>query len=320
MIRGANFLVAGRAGMDLYADPPGAGVETAERFVAALGGSAANIAVGLTQLGCKASLITRVSDDAVGRFVLTQLDRYGINAAHIRAAGPLMRNSLAVTETRLENCQNVIYRNGAADLELTEDQFADVNVAAYAALVVTGTAFSAEPSRAACFTAMHMAGEAGTPIVLDIDFRATAWASKDAAREVCAAAAQASGIVVGNDEEFDVLAGTAGGGRTLAQDMAQRGGKTVVYKMGEKGSIVFSDTDVIETPIFPVAAIKPMGAGDAFMAGLLAALSQGRGLGDAVRRGSAAAAIVVSRFGCAPAMPTEAELETFLDKRRGEAA
>ena len=51
------------------------------------------------------------------------------------------------------------------------------------------------------------------------------------------------------------------------------------------------------------------------MAGLLAALAEGRPLKEAVTRGSAAAAIVVTRPGCAPAMPTTAELEDFLDGR-----
>ena len=74
-------LVIGRAGMDLYADPPGTAIEEATRFTTALGGSSANIAVALTRAGGKAALLTCVSDDAVGRFCLAQLDHYGIDRA-----------------------------------------------------------------------------------------------------------------------------------------------------------------------------------------------------------------------------------------------
>ena len=78
-ISGTRFLVIGRAGMDLYADPPGARIEEATRFTTALGGSSANIAAGLVRQGCHAALLTAVSDDAVGRFALNQLDAYGID-------------------------------------------------------------------------------------------------------------------------------------------------------------------------------------------------------------------------------------------------
>ncbi|MFM7446029.1 MAG: PfkB family carbohydrate kinase, partial [Tabrizicola sp.] len=124
-----NFLVIGRAGMDLYADPPGTRMEEATRFAAHLGGSSANIAVALVRQGCKAALLTQVSDDAVGRFCLAQLDAYGVDRSHVTAAGGEARNSLAVVETRVENCQSVIYRNWAADFAMS---VADVEAVKYA--------------------------------------------------------------------------------------------------------------------------------------------------------------------------------------------
>ncbi|MEO0386726.1 MAG: PfkB family carbohydrate kinase, partial [Pseudomonadota bacterium] len=72
-LSGSSFLIIGRAGMDFYPDPPGTKTEEAAQFVACLGGSSANIGVALTRLGAKAALVTRVSDDAIGRFCLNQL-------------------------------------------------------------------------------------------------------------------------------------------------------------------------------------------------------------------------------------------------------
>ena len=117
-LRRNHFLVLGRAGMDLYADPPGCLAEEAARFTSALGGSAANIAAGIVRLGGSASLVTTVSDDAVGRYVCRELSRYGIDLSHVGRAAGDCRTSLAVVETRAENCQSVIYRNGAADFTL----------------------------------------------------------------------------------------------------------------------------------------------------------------------------------------------------------
>lgn len=306
-----RFLVLGRAGMDLYADPPGTRVEEARAFTTALGGSAANIAAGIARLGGKASLITAVSDDAVGRFVLNELKRYGIGAEYVRSVGGEARNSLAVVETRLENCQNTLYRNGAADFQLEAHEIARIDWPAFGALIVTGTALAMEPSRAATFLAMTDAGAHGACVILDIDYRPYSWASAEDARATLSRAAELSDIVVGNDVEFAVMAGPQGDGLDLARAM-DKAKKIAIYKMGEKGALTFAHGKSYETGIFRVNALKPTGAGDAFMGGFVTGLAEGFDIRAAVVRGSAAAAIVVTRVGCAPAMPTAAELEGFI--------
>jgi 5-dehydro-2-deoxygluconokinase len=311
LLRQNDFLVLGRAGMDLYADPPGTRAEEALNFSSALGGSAANIAVSIVKLGGSASLVTAVSDDAVGRYTLNQLRHYGIGTQHVVTVGGEARNSLAIVETRIENCQSVIYRNGAADFALTNQDVAGIDYGSFGAFVVTGTALAMEPSRTATFHAMALARQAGLPVILDVDYRPYSWASAADASVTYSCAAAMSDIVIGNDMEFAVMAGRDGG-LSLAKAIAEDGARISVYKMGEMGSITFHGTLSFETGIFPVTALKPTGAGDAFMGGFLTSLAGGLDLETAVQRGSAAAAIVVTRVGCAPAMPTPAELDGFI--------
>ena len=305
-----RFMVLGRAGMDLYADPPGIRVEEAARFTSALGGSAANIAAGVVRLGGRTSLLTAVSDDAVGRFVLRELARYGIDTSHVACLGGQCRTSLAVVETRAENCQSVIYRNDAADLALNETHVAGIGFEDFGALIVTGTALAVEPSRSASLSAMKQARAAGVPVILDVDYRPYSWVSAEDAATTCRMAAEASNMVVGNDIEWDVLAGGSGG---LAYAGHLDGAHaTAIYKMGEKGSVSLTGGARFETPVYRVAALKPTGAGDAFMAGLVTGLAAGLDLPSSVRRGTATAAIVVTRVGCAPASPSTEELDQFM--------
>ena len=305
-----RFMVLGRAGMDLYADPPGIRVEEAARFTSALGGSAANIAAGVVRLGGRTSLLTAVSDDAVGRFVLRELARYGIDTSHVACLGGQCRTSLAVVETRAENCQSVIYRNDAADLALNETHVAGIGFEDFGALIVTGTALAVEPSRSASLSAMKQARAAGVPVILDVDYRPYSWVSAEDAATTCRMAAEASNMVVGNDVEWDVLAGGSGG---LAYAGHLAGAHaTAIYKMGEKGSVSLTGGARFETPVYRVAALKPTGAGDAFMAGLVTGLAAGLDLPSSVRRGTATAAIVVTRVGCAPASPSTEELDQFM--------
>jgi 5-dehydro-2-deoxygluconokinase len=307
-----RFAVLGRVGMDLYADPPGTRIEQAQRFTSAIGGSAGNIAVALARQGAKSALVSRVSDDAVGRYCLAELARYGVDTRHVQTVGGEARNSLAVTETCANACQTVLYRNGAADFALSPADVETVDFSAMAALVVTGTALASEPSRGAVMLAIDRARAAGAITVLDVDYRAYSWASAVQAAEICLGVAQMVDAVIGNDDEFGLMAGAYDKGTALAQELARNGALFSVYKRGADGAITFTPEVSFASRIFPVAALKPMGAGDGFMGGLLAGLAQGHPLEASVRRGAATAAMIVSGIGCAPASPNSAELDSFI--------
>ncbi len=316
-IQANNFLVIGRAGMDLYPDPPGTKTEEAQQFFACLGGSSANIAVAINRHGGRSALVTSVADDAIGRFAQNELDKYGVDRTHVRRVGGEARNSLAVVETRVEDHQSVIYRNGAADFEMTLADVAAVDYAPYSALITTGTVFAAEPSRGATFHAFDLAREAGLPLIFDVDYRPYSWPSAEVAAETYSRAAAMCDIIIGNDIEFGFMAGGYEKGLDKARELARTTAQIVVYKMGEEGAITITPDTEFRTGIYPVDALKPTGAGDSFMGGFIAALASGHSLKDAVLRGSACASIVVSRVGCAPAMPTTEELEAFLSSHPG---
>ncbi|WP_244480487.1 5-dehydro-2-deoxygluconokinase [Mesorhizobium sp. Root554] len=311
-IRGGRFLVLGRAGMDLYADPPGTLVEDATNFTPCLGGSSANIAVALTRHGLKSTLLTSVSDDAVGRFCINQLQRNNVSTDHIRRVGGPARNSLALAESRLKDARWVVYRKDAADLDMTAADVERLDFSSFDALVVAGLVLATEPSRSASLRAVELSRQAGVCVVFDIDYRAFAWASPQEASAVCAQVAALSDIVVGNEEEFEVLSGFDSNGFAAASRLAATTAEIVVYKMGDAGAITLHGSQQERTGIFPVEAVKPMGAGDAFLGSFLAALADGRSVRECVIRGSAAAAIVVTKVGCAPAMPTTGQLDDFL--------
>ncbi|WP_050522924.1 5-dehydro-2-deoxygluconokinase [Pseudorhodobacter wandonensis] len=311
-----RFVVVGRVGMDLF-PAPGAAVETADQFTADMGGSSANIAAGIVKLGGQAALVTRVSDDAVGRFCVNKLHHYGIDTTYVTPVGGEARNSLALYESRVQGHQSVIYRNGAADFEMTVADVEAVDYSQFGALVTAGTVFAAEPSRTAAFRAFELARAAGLPIIFDVDYRPYSWPSAQVAADVLSRAGAMSDVIIGNDDEFGFMAGAKDKGLAKARDLATTSATIVVYKMGEHGAITFADGQEIRTGIYPVTALKPTGAGDSFMAGLLSGIAAGADLQAAVLRGSACAAIVVAKPGCAPAMPFPDDLATFLAAHPG---
>ena len=315
-MKGRAALVVGRAGMDLYPDADGAAIEQAGGFVADLGGSAGGISAAIAKMGCPSALLSAVSDDAVGAFVLDRLRRVGVDTSYCAVAGPPRRTSLALAEIKPAP-QVVIYRNEAADLAIAESDADRVDLGAVGVVIVTGTALSRQPSRGAVGRLVGRARAAGRPLVLDIDYRASAWGrenkpAEDEARRVLSAAARRFDMVVGNDEEFDVL-GRRGRGRDFAEGLRDDG-IDVLYKMGAGGCDILSGEGggACHIGVFAVTTVKPFGAGDAFLGTIIAKLAAGGTMTDAVRSGAAAAALTVSRRGGVSAMPDKAELEKFI--------
>ncbi|MEO0916821.1 MAG: PfkB family carbohydrate kinase, partial [Pseudomonadota bacterium] len=229
------FIIVGRAGIDFFTDP-GVALEDSTRMTVDLGGSSANIAAGICKLGGKAALVTRVSDDSIGSYCTRRLQHYGVDTRHVTPVGGEFRNSLAVYESVTQNHRNVIYRNGAADFEMAQADVEAVDYAQYGALITAGTVFAAEPSRSATFRAFELAKAAGLPIIFDVDYRPYSWPSPEVASAVLSRAADQCDMIVGNDEEFGFMAGGIEKGLAKARELAQRPGRIVIYKMGEKGA------------------------------------------------------------------------------------
>lgn len=316
-IQKKKFLIIGRVGMDLSPEPAGAGIKDACSMMVAMGGSSANIAAGLVKFGMQAALVTRVSDDAVGEYCTQQLAHYGVDATHVNPIAGEFRNSLALYETRVQDHNSVIYRNGAADFQMSIADIEAVDFSQYGALITAGTVFAAEPSRSAAFRGFEIAKAAGLPIIFDVDYRPYSWPSPQVAEDVLSKAGALSDIIVANDEEFGFMAGGIEKGLAKARTLAEKSAGMVVYKQGHLGAITFANGAETKTGIYKVDALKPTGAGDSFMAGFVASLAEGRSVHEAVMRGSACAAIVVAKPGCAPAMPDTAALEQFLAAHPG---
>jgi 5-dehydro-2-deoxygluconokinase len=323
--RALDLVCLGRAGVDLYAEQEGMALEDVTSFRKSVGGSPANMATAFARLGGRAGIISAVSDDGFGRYVRRFLSENRVDVRGLRTAPAGALNSVAFTEIRPDNCQVIIFRRGAADLQLTPADVDARYVADSRALLVTGTALSAQPSRDAAYFAMQQARAAGTAVVLDLDYRPYGWSdTAEAAQQLKLACAMAD-IVVGNREEFDVLEhGPAARPRddfASARHLLRGPTRVVVVKDGQRGCQVFDrDGAQLHQGTYSVTARKPFGSGDAFAATTLWALMREQSWLEATRLGAAAAAVNVSRNACAEAMASHAELMAFVAQHPAPAA
>ncbi|MBX3605963.1 MAG: 5-dehydro-2-deoxygluconokinase [Piscinibacter sp.] len=319
----------GRAAVDLYGEQIGARLEDVTTFAKYLGGSPTNTAVGAARLGLAVGLVSRVGDEHNGRFVRETLQREGVDTTCL-ATDPQRLTALVFLGIKdPDTFPLLFYRQNCADMALCEDDIDPAYVASARALVVSGTHLSQPGTRAACLKAMQAARDAGTQVVLDIDYRPVLWGltspglgerryvASDAVSAQLQAVLPLCDLVVGTEEEIHIAGGSADTGAAL-RSVRSHSTALIVMKRGPMGCVAFPEAiperldDGVAGPGFPVEVFNVLGAGDAFMAGLLRGWVRGEPLADSLRYANACGAIVVSRHGCAPAMPSWEELSHFL--------
>jgi 5-dehydro-2-deoxygluconokinase len=311
--------ILGRIGYDLYAVEHHRPLPEVEHFSRHLGGSSANIAVGLARLGLRVAIISCVGDDLLADYLLDVLRREGIDTRHVqRVRG--YNTSLCLTEVcPPHSFRQVFYRRDPADAQVrvADDELASVRAARM--FITNGTSLAASPSREATMTALQTARKSGLRTVLDVDYRASSWASPKHAGEAARAVLPWVEVLLGNEEELAILTGEESAARQV-RAVREAGVPILVRKLGPRGVELHADQGSYSLSSYPGPVVSAIGGGDAFAAGFLWALHSGMPLDECLSYGSAAAAIVVSRVSCSDAMPYREELEQFLVERQAKPA
>lgn len=174
-----KVLVIGRAGMDIYPEPPGTKIDDVQNFSTHLGGSAANTCVALSKLNVASDLVTCISDDAIGNYIHKKLDDFNIGNKFCRRIDKKFQTQMAVVETILENNQSILYRNNSCDLQLDRSDIDKINFQEYSSVFLSGVALSSNPSREAVFLAVEKASVLKIPLIIDLDYRPYNWESDE---------------------------------------------------------------------------------------------------------------------------------------------
>src|SRR6185436_8098938 len=234
-----DVCVLGRVGYDLYAVEPGRPLAEVEHFSRHLGGSSANIAVGLARLGRRVAIISAVGDDALADYLIGFLDKERVDARRVtRVAG--YGTSLCLTEVSPpDRFPQVFYRYKPADSQVQVGE-ADLALIRRARLFVTnGTSLGASPSRESTARALEAARAARARTVLDIDYRPSSWSAPEEAGRAARAVLPWVDVVIGNEDEVALLTGERDP-RAQVMAVLDGGAGLLVRKLGAAGVEAFS--------------------------------------------------------------------------------
>jgi 5-dehydro-2-deoxygluconokinase len=324
-----DVITIGRSSVDLYGQQIGSRLEDVGSFAKSVGGCPANIAIGTARLGLKSGVVTAVGDEQMGRFIKEQMGREGVATRGIKTDPKRLTSLVLLSVENDKTFPLIFYRDNCADSALEEADIAEDFIASSASVLVTGTHFARPNTDQAQRKAMRIAKSLERRVILDIDYRPNLWglAGHGAGEERYIKSDKVSqhlqsilgecDLIVGTEEEVHIAGGAED---TLAalKKIRALSKAAIVLKRGPMGCVVFPADiparleDGIVGKGFPIEVYNVLGAGDAFMSGLLRGYLRGESWETAATWANACGAFAVSRLLCSPEIPTWPELQYFL--------
>ena len=285
LLKGGMALIDAEAAAALYAAMP-AGVESS-------GGSAANTCAVAASLGAKVGFLGTVADDELGRVFAHDIRAAGVAFPHkpLAGAAPTARCLILVTpdgQRTMNTFLGACVGFGAEDLD-------EGMIAAAKVVYLEGYLFDPPEAQAAFRRAAAIARAAGRQVALTLSDAFCVGRHRAAFRDFVKNDAD---ILFANEAEITALYETDSfedAAFQVAGDVA-----TAALTRSEKGSVILAEGGRILVPAAPAKVVDTTGAGDAYAAGFLAALTQGQSLATCGRWGSIAAAEVIGHYGARP--------------------
>lgn len=323
--RPLDVICMGRVAVDLYAEQVGVSLEDVQSFRKYLGGCAGNIAVGTARLGLQSAMLSCVGADAMGQFLKKELQKENVDIRALKETKDHLTGLVLLGIEPPQRFPLIFYRKDCADMQLQRSDIDTALLSLAKSLLITGTGLSTENMRAVSHYAVAQAKAMQTKIIFDLDYRPVLWGltsqgdgesrykTSDRVSDHYQAILPYCDLIVGTEEETLI----AGKSDTLAkalQTIRDCSVAPIVVKKGEHGCHIYLEdiNNPLISPSFPVEILNVLGAGDAFMSGLLRGLLRGESWEVSAKYANAAGAIVVTKHGCAPAMPTFNEMQQFI--------
>ncbi|OKY54383.1 5-dehydro-2-deoxygluconokinase [Megasphaera cerevisiae] len=318
-----DIVCSGRIAVDFNPVDLNQPLEDCTTFKKYLGGSPANIAVGMARFGKKVGFIGKVSKDQMGTFVTKFFEKEGIDTTQVCQAGQGEFIGLTYTEILSPTESSILMnRNFAADLSLTTDEVSEDYIKQAKIFLISGTALAASPSREAMLLGLRYAKKNNVKVAFVLDYRGYTWKSKEEVSLYYSFIAENSDILIGSRSEFDLMEATLFNDKNdkkSAQFWLDKGNQIVVITHGKDGSTAYTQNgESFSIKPFPIKSLKGFGGGDGYTSAFLYGLTEGWDIIDCLEFGSASAAMLIASHACSQDMPDTTAVKAFIKKEKEE--
>jgi 2-dehydro-3-deoxygluconokinase len=269
--------------------PTGSALAVAETAAIGHAGAEANVAAGLVAAGHRAAWASRLGDDPLGERLRSELERRRVQLWVER--DPNAPTGVMFKDPGVDSSDVYYYRRGSAASLMAPGFLAPRALEGVTIVHTTGITPALSASCREMVDRLFLdARAAGALVSFDVNDRRALWSLEDAAATLARLADAADIAFVGRDEAERIWGtATAADIRALLPNCA-----LLVVKDGDVGATAFAlDSEPVFVPAPAVDVVEPVGAGDAFASGFLAATLDGRPVDERLAAGHAAAARVL---------------------------
>ncbi|MDX3234363.1 sugar kinase [Streptomyces sp. ME03-5709C] len=277
-------------------------LDHADELLMFCGGAEVNTAIGVSRLGIPAGWLGRVGRDAVGRKIIRTLTDEQVDTSLV-VVDDDARTGVYLREWLPDGVRRPYYYRGPSSggARLSPDDWPrswPPGLAVPTVLHVTGINSALSSSAdAAVHSMISRARVAGAVISVDPNYRPALWSTAEAARTALLELAAQADILLLSEEDASLMYGSVDPRAVSAAADPVGRGPCVVLKCGARGAVVAVDGQVVPVPPAAATALDPVGAGDGFNAGFLAATMRGASPLDAARCGAWCGARAVEHLG-----------------------
>lgn len=318
-----DLILVGRVAVDFNPVDYNCPLNESTTFKRYLGGSPANIAVGLARLGKKCGFFAKVSDDQFGTFVTDFFNNEGIDTSKIVRCKNGEKIGLTFTEIKSPTESSILmYRNMCADLKLECEDIDEEYIKEGAAVLISGVALAESPSREAALKAALLAKKNNIPIIFVLDYRGYNWKNTDEIAVYYSIVAEMADMIIGSRVEYDFaekFLDLDGTDKASAEYWHKKNAKIVIITNGKQGSTAYiCDGQDFSIKPFPIKLLKSFGGGDGYTSAFLYSLFEGKEIIDCLEFGSASASMLVASHACSQDMPTVEQINKFIADEKAQ--
>ena len=305
----SKIWVLGDAVVDLIPDGD-------NHYLRCAGGAPANVAVGVSRLGGEAGFIGRVGNDPLGKFMQQTLQAEKVSTEQM-ILDPQQRTSTVIVGLDQGERSFTFMVNPSADQFLEVNDLPNFQQGEW--LHCCSIALINDPSRSTTIEAIRRVKQAGGFVSFDPNLRESLWSSLDEMKKVVNSVVAMADVLKFSEEELTLLTNTTNLEDATKAVTSLYPEKLIIITLGKDGAIYHLNG---KSQVVAGKALKPVdttGAGDAFVSGLLAGLSQVSNwkesdavLVEVIRKANASGALATTAKGAMSALPNKAELEAFL--------
>ncbi|TNF08678.1 MAG: carbohydrate kinase [Bacillota bacterium] len=311
-----QLVAMGELLVDFLPETKGYSLDHVKTFIKIAGGAPANVAVAYKKLGGNAYFMGQVGHDSFGKFLIDTLHQEGVNTDYIYQTHQANTSLVFISLDQRGERDFLFYRDPSAD-QLFEPKQVEKSIFEHAIFHFCSLGLAEYPLKHAHLEAIKYAKKMDTIISFDPNLRFSLWKNHEELRKTVLSFIPHAHILKLSIDELTFLAETTNI-EVAVKKLFTGSVHMIILTKGEEGASLYLPHETYHIKAYSTEVVDTTGAGDAFIGAFLYQYAlhehHTKNYEEMLKFAAASSAIVVSKTGVIPSLPTMYEVNDFIKK------